>query len=79
MDDKLRDQLLKLKVKAWAFALANEFGAVPKADAKNIKKACEVFGEDYGIIFLSAMTQYEGYSDSDLSSGIIRELRNLEF
>ncbi len=77
MDDKLRDQLLKLKVKAWAHALADEFGSVP--NVSELDRALEVFGSDFGPLFLSAMTTYEGYSDSDLSSSVLRELRNLEF
>jgi hypothetical protein len=77
MDYQLREQLLKLKVKAWAFALANEFGAVP--NVTKLDEACEVFGSEYGPLLSKAMTSYEGYSDSDLSSSVLRELRNLEF
>jgi hypothetical protein len=77
MNDQLREQLLKLKVKAWAFALADEFDAVPNVTELN--RACELFGSEYGPLLSKAMTAYEGYNNSDLASSVMRELRNIEF
>ena len=74
--DILRETLIDLKLKSIAFDIANEYGAVP--NIKELDDVCEVFGDENKDLYIQAMRAYEGYSDSDLSSAIIRTLQKVE-
>lgn len=76
MNDKLLETIKILKIQAIAFQIANEFGAVP--NIKELDDVCETFGDEHRELYIKALESYEGYSDSDLSSDVLRTLSYIE-